>query len=394
MQKWVMSMRNEKYLDELLRQEVATGQVSGAQLMVLKGGQEVYRYCTGMADMEAGVPVREDTIYRMYSMTKPVTAVAAMILYERGLLDLYAPVSEYLPAYRAQKVWTTQGLVDAKREVTVRDLLNMTAGIVYPDEWFEAGREMEKYYQRFDEERRAGREMTTREFMDFIAGCPLEFQPGERWRYGACADVAGAIIEVISGRKYSEFLQDEIFSLLDMKDTAFYVPEEKWSRFAKAYEYNEAEKKLVLLAYNRLALGDYRKAPAFESGGAGLVSTAEDYSHFARMLANGGEYNGVRILGRKTVEFLATNQLNAAQLASQEWESLRGYGYGNFMRVMLNRAEAASNGSEGEFGWDGWCGTYFAIDPKEDLIILYFIQRAGGVASTVRKIRDIVYSAL
>ncbi|MBQ9120069.1 MAG: beta-lactamase family protein [Lachnospiraceae bacterium] len=388
-------MRNEAYLNELLQREVATGQVSGAQLRVLKNGKEIYRYYTGMADMEAGVPVKEDTIYRMYSMTKPVTAVAAMILYERGLLDLYAPVSQYLPAYRGQKVLTEQGLVDAEREVTIRDLMNMTAGIVYPDMWFAAGREMENYYQKFEEARRVGKEMTTREFMDFIAGCPLEFQPGERWRYGACADVMGAVIEIISGKKYSEFLQEEIFTPLDMKDTAFYVPEEKWHRFAQGYEYNEAEQKLVPLAYNILALGDYRKPPAFESAGAGLVSTVEDYSHFALMLANGGEYNGVRMLGRKTVDFLATNQLTEAQLVSNDWESLRGYGYGNFMRTLLSRAKAASNGTEGEFGWDGWCGTYVAIDRAEDLVILYFIQRAGGgVASTVRKIRDIVYAGM
>ncbi len=388
-------MRNEQYLNELLQREVAAGQVAGAQLRVLHGGREIYRYCTGMADIEAGMPVREDTIYRLYSMTKPVTAVAAMLLYERGLLDLYAPVSEYLPAYRGQKVLTEHGLVAANREVTIRDLMNMTAGIVYPDTWFDAGREMEKLYQRFEEEQRAGRGMTTREFMNLIAECPLEFHPGERWRYGACADVIGAVVEAVSGKRYSEFLKEEIFTPLEMKDTAFYVPEEKWSRFAQSYEYREDIQKLVPLEYNILALGDYRTPPTFESGGAGLVSTVEDYTHFAMMLANGGAYNGKRILGRKTVDFLRTNQLNASQLASNDWESLRGYGYGNFMRSLLSRAEAASNGTEGEYGWDGWCGTYLAIDPAEELVILYFIQRAGGgVASTVRKLRDIVYSAL
>lgn len=386
--------RNTNYLDKLMKKEVAEGGAAGNQLLVMQRGEVLYHGCHGFADIKNQRPMSTDTIYRLYSMSKPIASAAAMILYERGQLDFYMPVSEYLPAYKGQKVLTEQGLVNSVREVEIRDLMNMTAGIVYPDESFEAGRRMERLYQQFDEKKRAGREMTTRQFMELIAQAPLEFQPGEHWRYGACADVLGAVIEVISGQTYGEFLKKEIFEPLKMKDTAFYVPEEKRERFAQIYCREEGASFLPL-EKNILALGDYLTPPAFESAGAGLVSTCEDYNHFLQMLVQEGRFEGVRLLGRKTVEYMRRNQLTPAQRSDCDWESLRGYGYGNFMRSLIEPELAVSNGSVGEFGWDGWCGNYMAVDPKENLTILYFVQNENGNNFTrTRRLRDVIYSML
>ena len=180
-----------------------------------------------------------------------------------------------------------------------------------------------------------------------------------------------------------------------MKDTAFYVPEEKRPRFAQIYKYNEEEKRLYPYLEDALGLDGYKVSTAFESGGAGLVSTINDYKKFALMLLNKGKYEDTRILGSKTVEFMTQNQLNEKQMQSMNWESLRGYGYGNLMRILINQAEGQTNGSLGEFGWDGWTGNYITISPKDNMIFMYFIQRCDtGTSVFTRKLRSIVYSAI
>ena len=328
-------------------------------------------------------------------MSKPITAVAAMILYERGILNLFSPVSDYLEGFRNQKVYTKDRLVDAVRPVTIQDLLNMTSGIAYPGELLESERRMAEVFAEADKEYYSGKPVDTISFCNRIGQVPLAFQPGEQWLYGASADVLGAVIEVASGRKFSDFLREEIFEPLGMKDTGFYVPEDKRDRFAKAYDYKPDEKKLVPFNGGFLSIYDYMTPPAFESGGAGLVSTVEDYSRFALMLANGGTYNGIRILGRKTVDFISSPQLTPKQEETFNWEQLAGYSYGNLMRILVNPAKAASNGTVGEFGWDGWTGNYFFIDPKENLVMIYMVQRCFGTNSDlIRRLRSVIYSAL
>lgn len=391
----IMELMKLDSLSNVIKNEIDQNTISGAAIRVIHNNKQVYDTEMGYANKENNVPVKKDTIYRMFSMTKPVTAVAAMILYERGLLNLLTPVSDYLEGFKNQKVLTDNGLVDVVKPVTVQDLLNMTAGVVYPDAGFEVGRRMGDLFSEVDRLYLEGKPLNTVEFCNRMGEVPLEFQPGERWRYSACADILGAVIEVVSGCKLSQFMQEEIFTPLDMVDTGFYVPEEKWSRFAEIYDYNTDLQKLIPFNQPFLGMYGYQTPPAFESGGAGLVSTVEDYSHFALMLVNGGTFNGVRILGRKTVEFLATPGLTQKQAVAYDWDSIAGYSYGNLMRILVDPVKAASNGSIGEFGWDGWTGNYFFVDPKENLVMVYMIQRCGGTnPNLMRRLRSIIYGAL
>ncbi len=390
-----MEYKNLEQLSIIIQKEIDAGEIAGAAIRVIHNNETCYRDELGFADIEKKIPIQRDTIYRMFSMSKPVTAVAAMILYERGLLNLLAPVSDYLEGFQKQQVLTEAGFVPVNREVTIQDLLNMTSGIAYPDESFEVGRRMQKVFSEVESSYHKGIKVSTIEFANRIGQVPLEFQPGDHWKYGASADVIGAVIEVISGKSYGQFLKDEIFMPLNMIDTDFYVPEEKLNRFAKAYDYNAEMKSLIPFTGDMLAIFDYLTPPAFESGGAGLVSTIKDYSRFALMLANNGILGGVRILGRKSVEYLRTPQLTPTQAVTFNWDALAGYNYGNLMRSMVDPAKAASNGSLGEFGWDGWTGNYFMIDPKENLVMLYMIQRCGGTNPIMfRKLRSIIYGAL
>ncbi len=390
-----MEYKNLEQLSVVIQKEIDAGEIAGAAIRVIHNNEIFYQDELGFADIERNIPIERDTIYRMFSMSKPVTAVAAMILYERGQLNLLAPVSDYLEGFHDQQVLTANGLIPTKREVTIQDLLNMTSGIAYPDESFEVGRRMQKVFSEVESSYHKGVKVSTVELANRIGRVPLEFQPGDHWRYGASADVIGAVIEVVSGKSFGQFLKDEIFSPLNMVDTGFYVPEEKLYRFSKAYEYNTEMKSLLPFTGDMLAIFDYLSPPSFESGGAGLVSTIKDYSRFALMLANNGVHNGVHILGRKSVEYLSTPQLTPTQALTYDWDSQAGYNYGNLMRSMVDPAKAASNGSIGEFGWDGWTGNYFMVDPKEKLVMLYMIQRCDGTNPTMlRKFRSIIYGAL
>lgn len=382
-------------MDKLIQDEVNSGQIRGASALVLHKDKEIYFHNYGYADKEKGMPMRRDTIIRLYSMTKPITAAAVMILAERGEIDLRDAVSRYLPAFAGQRVWNKEGTTEAlQRENTLWDLLNMTSGIPYPDATHEPGRRMDAVLQGILSETATGHPVSTRECINRIAAVPLCFQPGDRWMYGFSADILGGIVEEVSGMPYGAFLQKELFDPLDMKDTGFCVPKEKRERFAQLYEWKEESK--TLEPYEQSHLGEsYGEDIAFESGGAGLTSTIDDYSHFATMLLHKGIYKGKRILGRKTVELMAQNHLSESQRRTLNWDSLTGYGYSCLMRVLIDQGLAGSNASVGEYGWDGWTGNYVAIDPEEEMILIYFMQRCGaGTTPLVRKLRMATYAAL
>ncbi|MCD7826550.1 MAG: beta-lactamase family protein [Clostridiaceae bacterium] len=369
----------------------------GAAIAVIHEGKEVYRKEYGYADKEKGIRMAPDSIFRCYSMTKPITSAAVMTLVEKGLLSLDDPAGKYLPGFQNQKVFTEKELVPVKNEVTIQHLMDMTAGVNYPDASFPAGQPMQDmidtYYRKLLEE---DTPTSTYDLANLIGQQPLKFQPGEAWNYGFCADVLGAIIEVVTQKSFGQYLKETIFEPLGMVDTDFYVPEEKQNRFCQNYQYMPETQTLEPCTWQHLGLSYFHlKKPAFESGGAGLVSTIDDYSKFAQMMLQKGTFNGVRILGRKTVEWMTRNHLNEKQLAAMDWEQLTGYGYGNLMRVMIDAGQAYSLGSEGEYGWDGWLGCYVSMDPKENLAIIYVIQKCGGNGfRDVRTIRNIVYSAL
>jgi len=383
-----------------MQSEIDCGSINGSAIRIIHDNKIIYEDELGYANKEKGMPTQKDTLYRLYSMSKPITAVAVMILYERGILDLLAPVSDYLEGFQNQKVWTDEGLVDVKRPVTIQDMLNMTSGVLYPDQNSEVGRMMEALYEEATRQWNSGAPVSTVDLCNQIGRLPLDFQPGEKWCYGTSAEILGAVIEVASGKKFSQFLQEEIFTPLGMVDTGFNVPQEKIGRLALMYEYIEEHKQLEPCIWSQLGIGNLVPPQDFESGGGGLVSSVEDYSRFALMLANGGTYNNVRILGTKTVEYMTKPQIDVDLIATNfdcGQDSRRGYSYGNLMRNMIDPVKAESNGSVGEYGWDGWAGNYFFVDPKEKVIMICMIQKCGGFDSCqkyIRKLRSIIYSAL
>lgn len=382
-------------MDNILEEHIASGYAKGVSTLILRDGKEMYCAAKGFADAEAAIPMRRDTIIRLFSMTKPVTAAAVMLLAEQGKIDVWDPVSRYLPAFAGQKVCDAAGKQEpAYRDSTIWDMLNMTSGITYPEMSHEPGRQMDALFRSLYARRERGERVDTQEYLRNIAKIPLCFQPGERWMYGLSADVLGGVVEVASGMSFGEFLRREIFEPLEMEDTGFYVPQDKKKRFAQIYEWKEETGGLE--PFQRSHLGEYYgEDVAFESGGAGLTSTLEDYSHFATMLLQKGNYKGKQLLGHKTVELMTQNHLSRQQSVGLNWDTLRGYGYGCLMRVLQNPGLAGTNGSIGEFGWDGWTGNYFTIAPQEELIILSFIQRCGaGFNPMVRKQRSVVYGAL
>lgn len=385
----------EAKIERLMNNVIQSKEAVGANILILHKGQELYHKVFGLADKELQLPMKRDTIFRLFSMTKPVTACATMILVERGELDLQDPVSKYLEGFQNQTVWTEEGLVPVEREVTIFDLLNMTSGIPYPDLSFPTGVMMDQLFSKIKEQFQLGNPTSTLEYCNQIGKIPLSFQPGCRWQYGLSADILGGIIEVISKKSYGAFLKDEIFDPLHMKDTGFFVPKEKEDRFAVNYYFDEEKKDLLPFLEQFLGLEGYGEDVSFESGGAGLVSTIDDYKNFAQMLLQGGTYQGIRILGKHTVDFMIQSRVPESQREAYRWGSNLGYGYGCLMRILEDSGAAANLGSIGEFGWDGWTGNYVTIAPREELVILYFIQRAGaGTSPAVRTLRNIVYGEL
>ncbi|MBQ8378526.1 MAG: serine hydrolase [Oscillospiraceae bacterium] len=389
-----MDLKRLDRLEEILDSAISGNSIAGGSVAVIKNGQTIYRTDRGFADIENGVKMGSDTIFRLFSLSKPITSTAAMILFERGKLDIEYPLKWFIPEFDKPSVSDNGWIVNRERDITIRDLLNMTSGIPYPDQSYHAGKLMDDVFNQVQKDNAEGNFVDTQEYARRAATVPLAFQPGDRWAYGFSADILGAVIEKIADKKYSEFLKDEIFNPLGMVDTDFYVPEEKLSRFAQMYDYNTPDGMPKIFEYIFLGVGNYDKKPAFESGGAGLVSTVSDYGRFATMLANGGTLNGVKILGRKTVDFMSQNQLTDHQKRTYQWDSCKGYGYGNLMRILENPSAFGTNGSAGEFGWDGWAGDYCSIDRKENLVFELFIQKCGGDLNLTRRLRSVVYSAV
>lgn len=390
-----MTLKEKETLDRIIENEVLRGYVNGVSARAIWKDKIIYSGNFGFADREKSKKMSDNTIFRLFSMTKPITAAAVMILAQREKLSLEDRVSEYLPEFAGQKVLLEDGReVPAKRESTIFDLLNMTSGIPYPSQDSMAGMQMEKILKRMIRERERGVQKSTREWISSIAEGPLCFQPGERWKYGFSADILVGIVEVAAEKRFSEFLRTELFEPLDMEDTAFFVPKEKRERFAQIYQWDSNLEMLV--PYEESHLGEYYgEDVGFESGGAGLVSTIEDYSHFASMLLHRGTYSGRRILKEQTVEYMTKNHLSDAQKKVSIRET--GYGYGCLMRI-AEESDTTGGISLGEYGWDGWTGNYFTIHPHEELILLYFVQRCGAggmpLQAAIREIREVIYSSL
>ena len=384
-------------IEDIIKEMLDVKFTMGALCIVTKDNKEEYYYESGLRDKDAGLPFTRNTLCSMYSLTKVVTSVAMMILIEEGKISINDPVSKFLPAFENMKVTNPDGSIsDSKATLTVENLLNMTSGLPYPnagEKPSEAG--SMKIMNEVISKMRTDKAYSLREFADMYAEIPLSFEPFAKWEYGVSADILGAIVEVVSGMKYDDFLNERVFGPLGMNDTGFYVPEDKIDRFSKKY----LDTPEGLVEYTRLELcvdPVPTKKESLVLGGAGLISTADDYLKLMMMLLNKGEYNGVRILSENTVKFMTTPRLNEAQKKSMhEWESLAGFSYGNLLRILEEPGKSRSMGSVGEYGWDSYTGCYAANIPEYNMNILVMMQRPeSGTGPYIHRIRNVVFSAI
>lgn len=386
---------SKKILQEILDRAVEQNDIPGGSLLVLKDGKEQIYIQSGKADIENGRPFNRDTIVRLYSATKPITAAAAMILVERGLLDLSDEVQWFLPGFSNQVVAEKGNrLVPVKRNMRIVDLLNMVSGLPYGDH--DGNLSMEAARTVFEELEAQVNEnaVTTIEVANRLGRQPLKFHPGEEWMYGSSADVLGAVIEVAAHTKFGTFLKTELFDPLEMQDTGFYVPAEKQRRLAKVYD--KIETGMAETKTNHLGIRYTQDTePAFESGGAGLVSTLDDYSRFASMLLDKGMYKGRKILSQQTVAYMTSPSLLPWQqeCIEKNWCGLEGYSYGKLMRIGTDPGKACVMQSKGEYGWDGWLGFYFANSPDEKITMLFATQKIGaGTMPVTRKLKNCIWT--
>ena len=373
-----------------IEKHIGDDKIAGVITLLARRGELVHLECMGLMDRENQKPMKEDTIIRIWSMTKPIVSVALMLLYEKGYFQLFDPVSKYIPAFKDLKVYageTKSGikLADLEREVTVRDLLIHTSGLTY--HWWEYGKVEQMY--------RDAKVFTNKPLSEFIADLtklPLAFQPGTEWRYSVSVDVVGYLIEVISGQPLDVFLRDNMFEPLGMKDTGFFVPPEKLDRFSAEYGsvdlalpdttkskwYGEAEKGVNVLLNRPTESLESAPHKVFR-GGHGLVSTVLDYLRFCQMLLNKGELDGKRLFGRKTVELITANHIDVDIMPLDlGGDEVFGYGFGLGFRVLTDIGKGQTLSSKGEFGWAGAACTYFWIDPVEEFIGIQMAQFQPG----------------
>ncbi|MBT4642593.1 MAG: beta-lactamase family protein [Deltaproteobacteria bacterium] len=373
--------------------------IAGCLTLVARKGQIAYLQPLGLMDRERDKPMQTDSIFRIYSMTKPITSVALMMLYEEGRFQLNDPVWKYIPAWRNLRVYAAYNHPDfvttrPRRHMTIKDLFTHTSGLTYG---FMERTNVDAAYRKLGVgERDTGK--TLRDMIDLLTELPLEFSPGDYWNYSVSTDVLGYLVEVMSGMSLDEYLKTRILDPLGMIDTGFYVPPEKHNRFAANYE-RGPDKKLRLI--DDPADGIFSKPPSYLSGGGGLVSTAADYFRFCQMVLNGGELDGVRIVGRKTIEFMTLNHLpNNSDMAAMSVSSFlqvatEGNGFGLGFSVALGAEKTEVIGSKGEVAWGGAASTAFWIDPVEDLIVIFLTQFMPSATFNFRgQLKSIIYPAL
>jgi CubicO group peptidase (beta-lactamase class C family) len=382
-------------LHALMQQVVDQKQLPGAVTLLARHGKVVDYRTYGMRDVASGAPMTRDTIFRAFSMTKPVTGVAMMLLYEQGKWLPSDPISKYIPEFAHLKV--CKGVDGAGNMIleepihppTMQELMTHSAGFVYG---FFGETPVDKEYRRLG----VMQSKSLREFIEKLAKIPLAYQPGTKWVYSASMDIQGYIIERLSAQTLPDFMQDHIFKPLGMKDSGFVVPADKRGRLVTVYRSNEKGEVIPAPGFG----GEYTEQPGMPSGGGGLVTTAEDYFRFAEMLAGGGELNGVRILSPASVQLMSTNHL-AASLLTGEFgigaQVMRpGLGYGYDCAVEYDPLEANLPDGRGTFFWDGAAGTWFWIDPTNDVVFIGMVQRVLGPDSpqVEYQSRPVVYQAL
>jgi CubicO group peptidase (beta-lactamase class C family) len=388
--------RLERITEHLDRNYVSPGKIAGCQTLIARHGHIAYFRSLGLADREHGTPMADDTIFRIYSMTKPLTSVALMMLWEQGRFQLNDPIEKVIPEWSNMKVYVSgEGEAmetrEAARPMTFRHLLSHTGGLSYgmtnhPVDQAYGGAQVIR-----------GRGETLRTFVERLAGVPLMFDPGDRWMDSYSTDVCGYLVEAISGRPFDQYLQETIFNPLGMVDTAFMVCPEKAHRLAANYV-RQPDKTMQL--FDAPASNTYLREPTFISGGGGLTSTTADYLRFAEMLRRGGELEGARIIGSRTLHLMTRNHLpDGANLSSMaiglfSETKYEGIGFGLGFAMTIDQV-AAGLPCEGEFFWGGAASTYFWVDPREDLVAIFMAQLMPSTTFDFRgQLKDIVYSAI
>jgi len=371
-------------LSDAFKREVDKGTLPGATVMVARKGQIGWFDAIGRQSPADSRPMAHDTIFRIFSMTKPIVSVGIMMLVEDGQLLLAEPVAKFIPEFARQKVGIENHgkleLVDVQRPMTVQDLLRHTSGITYDH----TGNGMVQ--QLYRESRLRSRKITNAEHAAMVAELPLVCQPGAEWNYSRSTDILGRIIEVVSGKTLGAYLTERILAPLQMAETAFFTGEENATRLAEAFPTDPWSGEDVKL-FNML------EKPAMESGGGGLVSTTMDYARFCQMLLNKGSLDGERIIGRKTLELMASDHLSA-QVKIKGDLVPAGHGFGLGFAVRRQAGIAPFLGSAGQFFWSGMAGTFFWIDPQEDLFAVFMMQGPGQRQYTRTLVRDLAYAAV
>ena len=394
--------RRLQRMDEAIaRNYVETGAIPGALTMVWRKGELVWRSTSGMIDLGRGLPVREDSIFRLYSMTKPITAVALLMLMEEGQIGLDDPVSRYIPGFANLGLYaggTLGAFLSAPniKPMKVVDLLRHTSGLTYG---FLNRTNLDAAYRKL-KIAEADEEGGLAGMIAALEKLPLEFVPGEMWNYSVGLDVAGWLVEKISGQRFGDFLRTRILTPLQMHDTDFQVPASKRDRFATCYYVRDGK----LLVFDDAQNSTYAQPPQLESGGGGLAGTAKDYMRFCRMLLNGGELEGARLLSPKTVALMTMNHLPGGRTMTEMMpvtgafneSGYAGVGYGLGVAVTQNVAATGLPGTAGEYSCGGAAGTYFFNDPKEDLAVVFMTQVlfAPDRIRIRRDLRTLIYGAM
>jgi CubicO group peptidase (beta-lactamase class C family) len=386
-------------IDTFLKQNYTDKQkIAGCITLVARKGQIVHFSPLGLRDLQRGKPMEKDTVFRIYSMSKPITSVALMTLYEKGLFQLSDPVHKFIPQWRNLRVFAS-GVhpnfftVPVKRPMTVRDLMTHTSGLTYG--FMNRGNVDHAYRKLKIAERHS---VTLKETVDQLAAIPLEFSPGDYWNYSISTDMLGYLVEVLSGMPFDQYLKTRIFDPLKMATTGFDVQDHQRQRFSVCYQ-RGLDKKLYV--QDDPETSPYLKPAVFFSGGGGLVSTAHDYFRFCQMLLNGGELDGARILGRKTIQMMTLNHLpdgkDMKQMSFSSFSELpmEGSGFGLGFSVIQDQAKSGQIGDAGEYAWGGAASTRFWINPKEELIVIFMTQlMPSSTFDFVGQLKSLVYPAI
>ncbi|KRB46563.1 MAG: serine hydrolase domain-containing protein [Pseudomonadota bacterium] len=395
--------RLDRIADHLERNYIAPQKIMGCQIAVARHGHMAYQKSFGSMDLERNKPMADDAIFRIYSMTKPITSIALMTLYEKGYFQLNDPISRYVPSWKNHRVWVSGEGEDMvteapKRPVSFRDVLSHSGGFTYGGGLPGVGIQhlVDKTYRELKIRTFGGLD-SPGAFLDKLSQVPLLYQPGERWMYSLSTDICGALVELISGKPFAQYLQDEIFGPLGMTDTSFFVAPDKVDRFCANYQ-RGPDKKLQLI--DDPATSAFTKEPAFKSGGGGLTGTTADYMKFCEMLRRGGELDGHRVIGPRTLAMMHMNHLAGGKdlsqvaLGSFSETSNEGVGFGLGFASSMDEVSTGSLGS-GDYYWGGAASTIFLVDPKEDLTMVFMTQlMPSGTFNFRGQLKSLIYSAI